>query len=203
MAKKISFIDDNGDNPRIYALTATSDVQIDRSATVTKARVETGGEVMNNYQTNNVVITLEGLITDVISPSNLDYEGNDKWVSDVDALMTSKPTKLVTVVVGNEAFPDCVVVNFGRTKSSKEGPKAWRVSLQFEQIQFTDRASGTLILEPRTDLKPITEEKREGGAASTKTARQLTTTFGSDFVVGTYDVVTNDLPALFTANKDG
>lgn len=168
---------EDGSEIKIFELDSTSRIRISAPARVTSSPVEDGSSIVDNYYLDNKTATFSGVITNIsvnrVGATNLP---TDQWISDIRALRESK--RLVTVFADTEVIPNCLITRFDLDKSKDQGLTGWLCSLEFKEVDISERARIVEIKKPKEPVKDDVAPLSKGSSSSTKEVELSTTITG-------------------------
>lgn len=144
----------------VLALTVTTTLSVEDTASVTSHPVESGKNVADNIVVNNKRVSFSGWITDIRSSSTT-HTVKD-YIEKIERMQRNRETFTLYYDTRLTQLSNVVLVSFKRDRSTDLGT-AYAVSLDFEQIRISNRATLIEIPEGATD----STQPETGGAGST------------------------------------
>jgi hypothetical protein len=158
------------DTREIYELNATTRVRISEPASVTMRKVESGKNISDNYYIENRTVNFSGVIINVrnaLVPIDI-----TQWLSDMRATRRSSPPVLWTVYANGEVVPNCVITDLPVETDAGVGVNAWKVDINFKEVQFSERARLVEVPEAKETVETVVGEK---GSRSSNTTKETET----------------------------
>lgn len=144
----------------VLALTVTTSLSVEDTASVTSHPVESGKNVADNIIVNNKRVSFSGWITEIRSSSTT-HSVKD-YIEKIERMQRNRETFTLYYDSRLTQLDNVVLVSFKRDRNTDTGD-AYSVSLDFEQIRISARAALTEIPEGVTD----STQPETGGAGST------------------------------------
>lgn len=159
------FYIEEGDN--LYALTVTTDVDLNYSGTPTKNAVEAGFNATDHYMKDNVKITFNGMLSNIKNltlPSDMSRNVEDN-ITAITGLWES--AGLFTVYVEGRVFENCLFTTLSFSKKSGIGT-SYAANWGIEQVRVSERAELVSIPEQSPETQQQHESLSSSGDSNTK-----------------------------------
>jgi hypothetical protein len=159
---------------KIYELSSTSTISISSPAVVTKSPVEDGSSIVDNYFIDNTTASFSGIITQIRVAGQTENTNVTQWIGDIRALRKSKV--LLTLVAHTEVVLNCLITKFDLDKNKDQGLTGWKCSMDFQEVDISERARIVEIKKPKEEVKDEVPNKARSSSSSTKNVALGTST---------------------------